>query len=209
MVASPPARRVPVRDAASLILLRRGSGGDEVLMGRRSARHAFMPSVYVFPGGAVDPADGRAAFPVQVPADDLKRIESGLGSRASPRRTRAIVNAAVRETLEETAIDLASEEIDALRYVGRAITPPGRSRRFDARFLCARLRGTGCAPSSSDELEDVRWLPLARPGVPLATITEAILGELLARLRLDPELREDLPLPFYRAVRGTVRRSEF
>src|SRR4051794_41215831 len=45
------------RDAASLILLR-GKGNDlELLAGRRPKTVKFMPGVWVFPGGAIDPED--------------------------------------------------------------------------------------------------------------------------------------------------------
>ena len=47
------------RDAATLILLDKSGGETKVLMGRRHARHAFMPGKFVFPGGRTDPADSR------------------------------------------------------------------------------------------------------------------------------------------------------
>ncbi|MEM1148553.1 MAG: NUDIX hydrolase, partial [Pseudomonadota bacterium] len=47
------------RDAATLILVRRDQAQARVLMGKRSGRHDFMPDKYVFPGGRVDPQDGR------------------------------------------------------------------------------------------------------------------------------------------------------
>ena len=178
-------------------------------MGRRSARHAFMPSVYVFPGGAVDRTDGRNDTPGPIPPEDVAKLVAGLGARATPRRANALVQAALRETREETGIDVASASIGPLRYVARAITPPGRTRRFDARFFCAQLSDASIGFEATDELEDVRWVPLDGSDLPFATITRAILRELAERLRLDPTLRADPPLPLYRAVRGTVVRSEF
>ncbi|HMD44775.1 MAG TPA: hypothetical protein VKG43_01350 [Acidimicrobiales bacterium] len=58
-----PASPVPVRQAATLMLVRDGPAGSgplEVLMVRRSLRAAFVGGAFVFPGGAVDPADGGA-----------------------------------------------------------------------------------------------------------------------------------------------------
>ena len=49
-------RAVRPRDAATLILIRRSPARTEVLMGRRSAAHRFMPGKYVFPGGRLDAA---------------------------------------------------------------------------------------------------------------------------------------------------------
>ena len=54
------------RDSATLILVRRDGAHPRILMGRRSAGHAFMPNKYVFPGGRFDAADSRTR-----PGNDL------------------------------------------------------------------------------------------------------------------------------------------
>jgi 8-oxo-dGTP pyrophosphatase MutT (NUDIX family) len=101
------------RPAASVVLLRRGGKhGDrelEVLLLKRSAEAKFMPNVWVFPGGAVDPGDG----------------EGEDGYRAC----------AVRELAEEAAIELATGE--ELVLFSRWITPAVISTRFDAWFFLA------------------------------------------------------------------------
>jgi 8-oxo-dGTP pyrophosphatase MutT (NUDIX family) len=101
------------RPAASIVLLRRGGKhGDrelEVLLLKRSAEAKFMPSVWVFPGGAVDPGDG----------------EGEAGYRAC----------AVRELAEEAAIELPPDE--ELVLFSRWITPAVISTRFDAWFFLA------------------------------------------------------------------------
>ncbi len=53
--AKVPGRSLRPRDAATLILIDRSGGDVRVLLGRRSARHAFMPGRFVFPGGRTDP----------------------------------------------------------------------------------------------------------------------------------------------------------
>jgi 8-oxo-dGTP pyrophosphatase MutT (NUDIX family) len=101
------------RPAASVVLLRRGGRHAdralEVLLLKRSERANFMPGVWVFPGGAVDPADG----------------EGEDGHRAC----------AVRELREEAGIELAS--VEELTLFSRWITPEVVSRRFDAWFFLA------------------------------------------------------------------------
>ena len=48
----------PAREAATVILLRDGPGGPEVLLVRRNPESSFMAGAWVFPGGAVRPEDG-------------------------------------------------------------------------------------------------------------------------------------------------------
>jgi 8-oxo-dGTP pyrophosphatase MutT (NUDIX family) len=101
------------RPAASVVLLRRGGRhkerGLEVLLLRRSQEARFMPGVWVFPGGAVDPADG----------------EGEGGYRAC----------AARELTEESGIVLLPDE--ELVLFSRWITPEIISTRFDAWFFLA------------------------------------------------------------------------
>ena len=101
------------RPAASVVLLRRGGKhGDralEVLLLRRSESAAFMPGVWVFPGGGVDPADGEGEA--------------------------AYRTCAVRELAEEATIELPPDE--ELVLFSRWITPEVISTRFDAWFFLA------------------------------------------------------------------------
>src|SRR5918997_1877611 len=79
------------RDAASLILLR-GKGRDlELLAGRRPKTVKFMPGVWVFPGGAIDPEDRKKW-----------RVETG-GAHLPPVLARS-ARAALRETWEEVGV---------------------------------------------------------------------------------------------------------
>ncbi len=54
---SASAGAVPLRDAATVLLVRDGFKGLEVFMLRRNLRSDFVGGAYVFPGGAVDPPD--------------------------------------------------------------------------------------------------------------------------------------------------------
>jgi 8-oxo-dGTP pyrophosphatase MutT (NUDIX family) len=208
--------RMRPRDAATLILTRGSGDRLEVLMGRRAAGHVFMAGKWVFPGGRVDRADGRAASATDPAGETRARLEAEVG----PYRARALMLAAVRETFEETGLRLARPapaqsvagpwrefgaggalpDLAAMTYVARAITPPGRSRRFDARFFRAdasALMEDDPRPMV-DELEDVAWLgaddALTRD---LAAITRFVLN---AALEGTAE-----GLPFIRQVHGRHR----
>lgn len=136
-------RGAPIVDpkpAATVVVLRPAVDGFEVLLTRRAAAMRFGADMYVFPGGRLDPGD----------ADH----------RA----------AAVRETLEETGIEL---EPAGLIPLTRWVTPPGLPSRFDARFFAALVgQGTDVGAASA-EVADWRWL---RPADALAAGAAGDLG---------------------------------
>ena len=178
----------PIRPAATVILWRHGPAGPEVLMGQRGAGAVFMPSKFVFPGGAVDPGDHMA--PLAGHLSDL--CHTRLAAMADPDAPdpgaptpEVLVAAALRELAEETGLRLLPATYPALRFVFRAITPPGRSRRFDARFLLADAACLAGDPQdfsgASGELAHLRWLALpdAR-ALDLPFITEVVLAEVAA-----------------------------
>ncbi len=194
-----------IRDAATVILARQGPGGAEVLMGQRGAAAVFMPDKFVFPGGAVDPGDGDVALAAPVRGACLARLEDGAG----PGLAHALAVAAIRELWEETGLALGVPgqwrgevpedwqafaalgllpDASALGYVFRAITPPGRSRRFDARFFLAdagALAGDAEDFSrASGELSLLQWIPLIEARrFEMPFITEIVLAEVAALLR--------------------------
>ncbi|WP_291838487.1 NUDIX hydrolase, partial [Brevundimonas sp.] len=171
---------------------------------------------WVFPGGKVERSDAAAAF-----ATDLKPAEAARLAREVPvRRARALALAAVRETYEETGLLLAEPappasvaggwrefravgalpDLAALSYVARAITPPGRTRRFDARFFMADVSALlhPEPTAGSGELDEIAWLPLVEArALDLPAITRFVLGEVAERLNAP-----NRPLPFVRMVRG-------
>ncbi|PWR04031.1 DNA mismatch repair protein MutT [Meridianimarinicoccus roseus] len=205
---SGPARPVPgtpqdktrIRDAATVIVAR-NPDRPQVLMGQRGAAAAFMPNKMVFPGGAIDPGD--AAVPL---ADGLGPIcRARLAEDAAPHIARAAPAAAIRELWEETGLVLGTPGAwpdappdwagfaatghrpcaAALRFVFRAITPPGRPRRFDARFFLADAAALQGDPDdfsqACDELSALQWVPLDRVrGFDLPFITQVVLAEVAA-----------------------------
>ncbi len=208
------------RDAATLILLDRAGGKPKILLGRRSRRHTFMPGRFVFPGGRTDPADARVQVAADLHPDEQGRIK-GTGSRATDARARAIALSAVRETYEEAGFLIGrpgafatrnpgwlgfSENnvqpaLDRLRYVARAVTPPGRVRRFDTRFLAAWRDDVAVElpeGGPTDELEELAWFDIAEAReLEIPLITKSVLGDLERRLVDDPELNPGGPVPYY------------
>jgi 8-oxo-dGTP pyrophosphatase MutT (NUDIX family) len=210
------------RDAATLILIDRSGESPKVLLGRRHSGHKFMPGKFVFPGGRLEPDDRRVAGQLQL---DSRMETQLLREVRQPSRllARALALAAIRETFEETGLLLGTKsngamqwptgpwsaiaatgfrpDLTQINFVARAITPPGRPRRFDTRFFCADARAIGhrvegvVGPDA--ELVELTWVPIAEAKqVDMPAITAVILAELEARIAAG--LDHDLPVPFYR-----------
>ncbi|MCV3208535.1 NUDIX domain-containing protein [Mesorhizobium sp. YC-39] len=223
-------RPIRPRDAATLILLDRKDDELLVLMGRRHARHAFMPGKFVFPGGRTDPADSHIPVATALHPDDEARLTAGLGG-TSPARARAIALSAIRETYEEAGLLIGRKgalattrrdwqgfvehgvrpSLDALRFIARAITPPNRVRRFDTRFFSAWRSDVAVElpdGGPTNELEELVWLPLAKAKqADVPDITRTVLEELERRIADDPLLLPGGSVPFYRLVRNRFVRE--
>ncbi len=221
MSAAPETAELPkdrVRDAATVVLLRRDGAEPRLLMGQRGKTAAFMPSKFVFPGGAVDAGDGAVrAGPGLRP--EIRRM---LEAEAPAALAHPLAMAAIRELWEETGLALAHAAegpapepappgwegffaaghlpaADRLELIFRAITPPGRPRRFDARFFLVEaeaIRGDiEDFSGACDELGHLGWVSLAEARrLDLPFITEIVLGEVAARIA-EPERRR--PAPFF------------
>jgi 8-oxo-dGTP pyrophosphatase MutT (NUDIX family) len=223
---SGPAAYTRPRDAATLVLLRRRGKTAEVLMGRRSDTLAFMPGMFVFPGGRMERSDMTAPRAGTLHEGDARRLVAGMGSRGSLRRAEALALSAIRETQEETGLFIGRNgqtpktgatgswapfrdegvlpDLAALRFIARAITPPGRVRRFDTRFFAAdaghAVNPDGLIANPAEELEEVRWVGIDDAHeIKAPDITKAILKIIERRLQDDPDLSQDVPVPFFRA----------
>ena len=192
------------RDAASLIVWRERARAAEVLMGRRSAGHRFMPNRFVFPGGAVERSDFSApASSALAPA-----TEAMLNKAARPGLAHALAMAAARELAEETGLSLGDPPaLQGLCYLCRAITPPGMPIRFHARFLVISADALEGHLSGSGELEALGFHALADPALDaLPWITAQVLAELADWLSLSPPSRAGLrPTAVFR---DRIRREE-
>jgi 8-oxo-dGTP pyrophosphatase MutT (NUDIX family) len=222
------------RDAATLIVVERPERGDaRVLMGKRHAGHRFMPGKFVFPGGRVEPEDRRMAAVGALDADVEEKLNARV-RRPSPGFARALALAAIRETFEETGLVIGVADhgapenpppgawtrfaatgvypaLDAIDFLARAITPPGRVRRFDARFLIVDARfiakRVDGAVHSEAELVELVWTPLNEArSLDLPAITHAALDDL--KEALEGGLDKRRPRPFYREIRGKRLREQ-
>ncbi len=171
---------VPVRDAATVALLRDGSDGIEAWLLTRVTGMVFAGGMAVFPGGRVDDADADLPFPGGAEAETAARF----GCEA--RMARALLGAAVRETYEETGVllsvpyaDLSGAHGDveagrvgfgellrtngltvdaaALRPWARWVTPAGEVRRYDTRFFVAALPDGAEALDVTTESSEASW----------------------------------------------------
>ncbi|MGI9311493.1 MAG: NUDIX hydrolase, partial [bacterium] len=94
--------RPRLRDAASLILVKRADTDPRVLLGRRAASNHFMPGMYVFPGGALQRDD----FDADAAGALATAHARAMGVRGDRRHAEALAKAAIRETAEETGLML-------------------------------------------------------------------------------------------------------
>ncbi len=186
-IEHPPSQPAAPRAAATVVLLRDGAAGPELLLLRRHRASGFVPGAFVFPGGRVDEADADPRL--------LGRAD-GLDGRGEP--DAAYWMAAVREAFEEAGVLLARDPtgravrdagrdarlaewreallgeraalhdlldalglrlaLDDVVYCAHWITPVAEPRRYDTRFFLARLP-VGCDVCiDSREMTDSAWL---------------------------------------------------
>ena len=128
-IAVPAATVIPVRD---------GTDGPEILMLRRDSRLAFAGGLWVFPGGRVDPAD--------YPSDDPTDLDT------------AELRAAAREAEEEAGLRLALETFERLSHW---TPPPQTHKRYSTAFFVAPLSGDRPDVQIDDsEIRAHQWVTL-------------------------------------------------
>jgi len=209
MSARGPARPV---DAAGLILLRGRRDKPEILLGRRHAKTAFLPGIYVVPGGRVDPED-------HLPSGFRERlhpvVDKALQMGSERRPSVAFLRAALRELHEETGLLIGKRgagkadsgsvwrayaeaglapDFGAYDFVLRAITPAGSRRRYNTRFFLGDggnatgdLRGDG-------ELLDLRWRKVAElDRLNIVDVTWALIRLALERWRTQAPVGAESP----------------
>ena len=211
-----------IKNAATVILLRGSQKNPEVLMGQRGKNASFMPNKFVFPGGALDPGDSEIDFNGDIPTKCIEKLRL----KADPSLAIPLIAAGIRELWEETGLILGSKsktKMDSIpknwkdffalgyqpsahniEFVFRAITPPGRTRRFDARFFLLssdNIKGDlDDFSKASGELSHLQWIELnSTQNLDLPFITEIVLSEVLSKLKGN----RNNGIPFYYHDSGT------
>jgi len=229
--ASAKARALRPRDAATLIIIDDTSGEARILLGRRRADMVFMPGRYVFPGGRVDRTDRLVDAGSDLNRDDLLKLMVAMKGTPSEARARALGLAAIRETFEEAGLIIGAPvsrsgpakapawqdffatgyrpALERLTFFARAITPPGRPRRFDTRFFCVPADAIAHKITIQDgELSDLEWHSIAQArSLELPNITRVILEDLGERIAARALHASGVPVPFYHRRNGSFRRD--
>jgi len=219
------------RDSATLMLVDRSESVPKVLLGRRHERHQFLPGKFVFPGGRVEPDDRKMPVAASLHEGDATRLMKQT-RYPSLAKAAAFGLAAIRETYEETGLMLGTQrsegikapagawrafaeagvlpDLSVLHFIARAITPPGRPRRFDSRFFAADLtavvhRVEGFFGPDS-ELVELVWMPIPEArSLDIPAITAVALEELQDRAATG--MSHDHPVPFFRMLRNRFVRE--
>jgi 8-oxo-dGTP pyrophosphatase MutT (NUDIX family) len=212
------------RDSATLILIDRAHKVPKVLLGRRHARHRFLPGKFVFPGGRIEPADRLMAVSAALHQTHAERLMRRV-KRPSLAKSAGYALAAVRETYDETGIMLGVPgkhalsappglwqefakagivpDLSQVHFIARAITPPGRPLRFDSRFFAADVSAIARRDDGfigpEKELVELVWLPLNEAQqLDMPGITAVALEELQDRIASG--MSPDHPVPLYRML---------
>lgn len=218
------------RDAATLVILDRTGAAPRVLMGKRRDDLVFMAGKYVFPGGRVDPTDRQVPMSSDLRPQEAAKLLVHMRGKPTKVRARSLALAAIREAFEEAGLLIGTRgagmghippnwqsfvareivpSLDRLTFFARAITPPGRPRRFDTRFFTIDANAIAERIGHNDgELSTLDWLTLDEArALDIPRITRLVLedlGEQLADGTLDTGTN---PVPFYYQRNGSFKRD--
>jgi len=227
----PRAALLRPRDAASLVIVDRSPPAPRILMGRRRPDQVFLPDTFVFPGGRVERSDRAMAGSHALAPCEAECLKLAVRGRPSDRRAAALALAAVRETFEETGIVVGrarggdargcaggwegfvaegyEPHLERLAFFARAITPPGRPRRYDTRFFVVGASEIAGRKDAIDgELLDIGWFTIERARtLKLPSITRHILDDLAALLAPSDKAAPPGGVPFYVHRHGRLERT--
>ncbi len=200
-------------------------------MGRRRADQVFLPKKYVFPGGRVERSDRFAPRADDLKPSELAKLMLEMKGEPSLGRARALALAAVRETFEEAGLVIGVRDapapsdrappswqaflshgfvprLSSMVFFARAITPPGRPRRYDTRFFCVEASAIARRICTLDgELESLDWFSFDEArALDLPAITRVVIEDLADRIKTGAIDAPAAPVPFYFHRSGAFER---
>ncbi|KUO61248.1 MAG: hypothetical protein APF80_15565 [Alphaproteobacteria bacterium BRH_c36] len=222
------------RDAATLIVIDRNET-PRILMGRRRPSQIFLPDKFVFPGGRADRADRFVPAADELGDRCQAKLLIDMKGGASTLRARGLALAALRETYEEAGLLIGqpgappnaeagvtgdpgtwtrffAEDVmpalTPLTFLARAITPPGRTRRYDTRFFLVDAGHIAkTVPPPDDELRDLGWFTIEElRSLDVPNITRAVVEDLNEYLAAEAAGQGDWAVPFYYFRGGVFER---
>ena len=204
-----------IKNAATIVLLREEADESFVLMGERRSSASFMPGKYVFPGGGWERFDRDIPFAKPMSHQQKRLLKLQTDFIDSP----SLGITAIRELWEETGLRLSSNgvfmdypecwkeffldsqgpNLSNLKFFFRAVTPPGRSRRFDARFFFCNAKyifdDLDNFAKASGELINLKWVTMSQAkSLEVPKITQIVIEHLNTVTRFS-SVRD--PIPFY------------
>jgi 8-oxo-dGTP pyrophosphatase MutT (NUDIX family) len=214
------APEIPIRDAACVVVVDSSGSVPRLLMGRRHSDQVFLPNKWVFPGGRVENEDRRFAdaFPGTFSPCDLAH------------EIKPFALAGIRELFEETGLLIGGDGAsldpgpawqifatagrmpapEHLSPLARAITPPGRVRRYDTWFFLAGADALSTERAATDgELLDLGWFtPDEAYHLDLPRITQLVLNDVASIVRSErSSLGTAAALPYYYSDGTSFRRD--
>jgi len=147
----------PPRDAATVLMLREGDAGMEVLLLKRHTDSKDLGGAFVFPGGKRDEADGspEALAALQ---QDVAKLHAQLGEPdLDPHHAASLFVAALREAQEECGLQLQATDLQAWSRWITPRMPSMMSKRFDTRFFLARAPHAQTAVHDNHETTEILW----------------------------------------------------
>ena len=219
------------RDAATLIIVDAKGSLPRVLMGKRRLDVVFMPGKFVFPGGRVDQHDKDVPSSSELQQHEVEKLLYDMKGHTSEGRARAIALAGIREVFEETGMivgtagDRPSEQppenwrsffnsgflpsVEKLHFFARAITPPGRPRRYDTRFFCISAENIAHDTGQPDEeLSEIDWYTIeAATQLDLPPITRVVLEDLHDHIEAGSLGPSRQAVPYYHQRNGNFFRE--
>ncbi len=218
------------KDAATLVIVDRTGNEPKILLGKRRADLAFMAGKYVFPGGRVDRTDKSVQAATDLRASEIAKLKVGMRGLPSAIRARALAAAAIREAYEEAGLIIGirtpagkpapdgwkpffatgyAPALSGITFFARAVTPPGRTRRFDTRFFCIDASAIVERQAINDgELSRLEWVTMeGARALDLPRITRVVLEDLSEQLANGSLDHGTNPVPYYYQRNGAFKRD--